>query len=156
MFSSQFSLLDSSVIPLLEGPSSNLIAQDPNESQESVDDTEIGHFCLPETSNIKYQPSTKYSNEGFSEFMMQLSKNSIKAEISEAVSDTSLPKESVNNSSFIFNIIFQTTTFMMSVIIAALIAWIITSKGRKEVRMRDSVNSHFNVCFFQLLLILGG
>lgn len=131
----QFSSLDSGVLPLLEGSFSGYRGCDSSSNDHVVDvGTSIGHFSLPEPSDIKHWPLSK-------DFPMysRKSSNADNSKEIDVVADFDNTKEAtvVDRTLPTFSITFgfaqQLATFIVSGTIAALIAWIITVKPRNKV-----------------------
>lgn len=139
----QFSSLDSGVLPLLEGSLPGYRGRDSSSNDRVVDvGTSIGHFSLPEISDVKHWPLSK----DFSMYLRNID-NSKEIEVSDfdntkerTVADHTLP-----TFSFTFSIAQQLATFIVSGTIAAIIAWIITAKPRNKVSI-FYMNSHSKRC----------
>lgn len=148
----QFSSLDSGVLPLLEGSSSGYSGHD---SSTSVID--VGHFRSPEASDIKYQPLSKafLPPDDFSRYLRKSGSadNSKKSAVADMVSDfnkaieTTAVDQTLSTVSHTFSIALHIATFVVSGALATLVAWIITTKPKKQVKL--CINNT------QYLLLLG-
>lgn len=136
----QFSSLDSGVLPLLEGSSSEYSGHDSSTSEYIVD---VGHFRSPETSDIKYQPLSKalMPPDDFSRYLRksQSADNSKKSAVIDIVSDFNKEETVVDHTSSTFSQTFSISlhiaTFIVSGALATLVAWIVTAKPRKQVKL---------------------
>lgn len=108
-----------------------------HDSRRNLGDTPVGHYCLPEASDIKYQPilqSPKLKYAELIEFMRKSTElYSSKKSTTEAVPIVHNAFFSSDHTSLTFNVVLQSITFLVSGAVAALVAWIITTKNRKQV-----------------------
>jgi hypothetical protein len=139
-----FSSFDSSVLPQLEGPTSRSTALQFSSIQHKSYHTHVGHYCLPETSEVTYQPISRMQYRDVEEIVRnwKLSGNE-KSDVYKAMSDIpdGLSHTEVydgDQRSLSFGIVM---TCVISGVVAALVALMITFKTRKQVRSWHLSNS---------------
>lgn len=53
------------MVPLLEGPEDSTVAATPAEGNSDLQTVEIGHYCLPEESEIQFTRLSNWIQQGF-------------------------------------------------------------------------------------------
>ena len=147
----QFTAIDSDIVPLLEGPSSGIHTEPMIADQNNVIVKELGHYCLPQESDVEFEPvssSAELIRADFLLFLQQMNENfkSSSAQAGTAVSKVPHSPITVQeglNPSLEENNTFAITstvslpvfTVAVSAVIAAFISWAVTSKSKKKVRI---------------------
>ena len=127
----QFSSFDSSVLPQLEGPPSKSTTLEFSNIETNIYG---GHYCLPETSEVKYHPISNLKYDDVEEFVWnrkwRTNNNLKKAEVYSTMSDlhdgiSRTEEYEKDQSSLSFSIVI---TCIISGGVAALMAVLITRK----------------------------
>lgn len=148
----QLSAIDSDFVPLLEGPSSGMHAKPMTAGHNNVVVKELGHYCLPQESDIDFEPvssSAELIRADFLLFLQQMNEN-FKSSITQAgtavsrVPDSPItvqeglnPTLEENDDTFAITptVSLPVFTVVVSAVIAAFISWAVTSKSKEKVRI---------------------
>lgn len=126
------------MVPLLEGPEDSTVAATPAEGNSDLQTVEIGHYCLPEESEIQFTRLSNWIQQGFKTL---LEENSDSADSATPVGmigyETPVPFQPghVNTPDFgASGLTLSLLTILASSVMAAVIAVVVTKmNGRTHI-----------------------